>query len=279
MHPVGRSRQHALGAPMTDYDLIHVAVAPPANLNADLVSGVAAAISKSPYQTRLLLAGEVPKIVAHCDSVQAAESVVRSLRGLGLAAIACEHNELRQLPQTFQAQALEFKEAEVLFRDSAGREKKLAESNVFLVLVGRIESYLEMETTKQKMKFSLGRTLLMGGIPVWRAVDEETKTHSTQAESFVRLYEVQSNEPGVDIFQKHMSYSFLGANVAASSLANFVALVRGLRQAFPEAIFDDRLAKPSVLTTSSRRDWEDVEMTCKLIYLFHAAAAGLYQRP
>jgi hypothetical protein len=256
-------------APMTDSHVVHVAVAPPTNPDADLVSGVAAAIGKSAYETRLLLAGEVPRIVAHRPSMQAAESVVRSLRDLNLVAIACEDYELRRLPQTFQAQALEFREKEVLFRDGAGREKKTAKCSVSLVIVGRIEFYLEMETTKQKIKFSPGRTLLTGGIPVWRAVDEKTKTHATQAESFARLYEMQSAEPSVDIFQHHMNYSFLGAKVAASSLPNFGALVQRLRQAFPQAIFDDRLAEPSVLTTSSRRGWEDVELNCKLIYLFH----------
>jgi hypothetical protein len=262
---------------MTDYKVIHIAVAPPANLDANLVTSVAAIINKGLSQTRLLLAGEVPRVIAHCDSIQAAESTIRNLRDLGLVAIACRDSELRRLPQTFNAQTLEFREKEVLFRDSAGREKRIVEDNVFLTLVARIESYLEVETTKQKTKFSLPRTLLMGGIPVWRAVDEKTKTHSIQAECFARLYEVQSPEPSVDIFQHHMNYSFLGGNVAASSLANFGALVQRLRQTFPQAIFDDRLAKPSVLATSSRRGWADAEMTCKLIYLFHAADRGLDQ--
>jgi hypothetical protein len=259
---------------MTDHDLIHIAVAPPANLDTALVSGVAAAINKTPYQTRLLLAGEVPKIIAHYDNTEGAESLIQRLRHLGLVAIACEDNELRRLRQTFQAHTLEFREREVLFRDSAGREKKMAERDVFLVLVGRVESYLEMETTKQKLKFSLGRTLLMGGIPIWRPVGEKTKTHSVNAESFVRLYEMDPAGPGVDMFQKHMNYSFLGTDVGASSLANFSTLVRKLHQALPQAVFDDRLAKPSVLTTSSRRGWEDIELNCKLIYLFHSINGG-----
>jgi hypothetical protein len=255
---------------MTDSILIHIAVAPPANLDAALVSGVATAINRTPYQTRLLLAGEVPKIIAHCDNAEGSQSLIRSLRNLGLAAIGCADRELRRLPRPFRAQILEFREKEVLFRDSANREKKIAGQSVFLVLTGRIESYLEMETTKQKMKFSLGRTLLMGGIPIWRPVDERTKTHSMQAECFTRLYELHSGEPSVDIFQKHVNYSFLGEDVATSSLANFDTLVRRLRQAFPQAIFDDRLARPAVLTTSSGHGWEDIESSCKLIYLFHS---------
>ena len=264
---------------MTDYEVIHIAVAPPANLDENLVRSVATIINKSPYQTRLLLAAEVPKVIAHYDSIQVAESVIRNLRNPGLVAIACRDSELRQFPQTFKAHTLEFREKEILFQDVAGREKRIIENNAFLVLVGRIETSVEVETTKQKTKFSLPRTLLMGGIPIWRRVDEQTTTHSIQAECFARLYERNSPDPSVDILQYHMNYSFLGAKVAASSFTNFGTVVLGLREVFPQAIFDNRLAKPSVLTTSPSRACECIEINCKLIHLFHTITSGQLGNP
>jgi hypothetical protein len=264
---------------MIDYEVIHIAVAPPANLDANLVRSVATVIHKSPSQTRLLLAGEVPKVIAHYDSIQATESIIRNLRKLSLVAIACKDSELRQFPQTFKAHTLEFREKEVLFRDVAGREKRIIENNVFLVLVGRIETSMEVETTKQKIKFSLPRTLLMGGIPMWRRVDEKTTAHSTQAECFARFYERNSPDPSVDILQHHMNYSFLGAKIAASSSTNFGTVVLGLREVFPQAIFDDRLAKPSVLTASPSGARECIEINCKLIYLFHTMTSGQLGNP
>jgi len=264
---------------MTDYEVIYIAVDPPANLDANLVRSVATVINKSPSHTRLLLAGEVPKVIAHYDSIQVAESIIRNLRNLGLVAIACRDSELGQFPQTFRAQTLECREKEVLFRDIAGREKTIAENNAFLVIVGRIETSVEAQTTKYKTKFSLPRTLLMGGIPIWRRVDEKTTTHSIQAECFARLYERKSPDASVDILQHHMNYSFLGAKVAASSFTNFGTVVLRLREVFPQAIFDNRLAKPSVLTTSPNRVWEGIEINCKLIYLFHAATTGRLGNP
>ena len=254
---------------MTDHEVIHIAVAPPANLDTNLVRNVATIINKSTSQTRLLLAGELPQIIAHYDSMQVAESIIRNLRDLGLVAIACRDSELRQFPQTFKAQTLEFREKEVLVRDSAGREKRIVENNIFLILVVRIETSVEVGTTKQKTKFSLPKTLLMGGIPVWQRVDEKTTTHSIQVECFARLYERKSPDPSVDILQHHMNYSFLGAKIAASSLTNFRTVVLRLREVFPQAIFDNRLAKPSVLTTSPSQAWEGIEINCKLFYLFH----------
>src|SRR3990172_4874499 len=155
----------------SDDEITHLAIAPPANIDANLVRNVATVFNKSPYDTRLLLAGEIPKIVAHYNSVQIAESMVQNLRDLGLAAIACRDSELRRSPQSSKAQTLEFREKEVLFRDSAGREKRIGENDVFLILEGRVETSVEVETTKPKSKFSVTRTLLAGGIPIWRKVD------------------------------------------------------------------------------------------------------------
>ena len=112
---------------MADDEILHIAVAPPANLDTNLVNFVATVINKSPYDTRLLLAGEVPKIIAHDHSIEIAESVTKQLRDLGLVAIKCKDSELRQPSQSFMAQTMEFRGKEVLFRDRVGREKRIGE--------------------------------------------------------------------------------------------------------------------------------------------------------
>ena len=43
---------------MVDYEVMHIAIAPPANPDANLVRSVAAVINKSPYDTRLHSRGE-----------------------------------------------------------------------------------------------------------------------------------------------------------------------------------------------------------------------------
>ena len=260
---------------MADSEMIYVAVAPPANLDANLVRNVASIINKSPYDTRLILTGDIPKIIAHYDSTQIAEAIVQNLRDLGLVAVACRDSELRHAPQSFKAKTLEFRGKEVLFRDSAGREKRIGENNVLLILEGRLQTSVEVETTKTKTKFSLGMTLLTGGIPIWRRVAEKTTDQSTRSEYFARLYDGKSSDPTIEILQNHMNYSFLGAKIAASSLTNFGTVVLRLREVFPQAIFDDRLMNPRVVTASSGRGWEDIEINCRLIYLFRLMTGGI----
>jgi hypothetical protein len=248
---------------MADFDVVPIAVAPPAHPDEKLVSDVAAVIGKSLSHTRLLLAGELPRIIAHADSLPAAEAKVRKLHELGLTALALSEAELRRLPKIFEAQTLEFSQKAVTFRDSAGGEKGLATDDVFLILTGRVESSTETKTTRSRLKFSWGGTLVTGGIPVFRRVKETTTEKSSQTEEFARLYSRKSAEPGIGLRQHQLNYSFLGAERAASATINFSTLVRRLRQAFPEAIFDDRLTKPLAITSG-----QDVELSCCLIYLF-----------
>jgi hypothetical protein len=251
-----------------DYEVVHIAVAPPAHPDEKLVSSVAAVIGKSPTHTRLLLAGELPRIIAQADSPPAAEAIIKALRQLGLVALALPDSELRQLPPIFEAQTLEFAEKAVTFRDNAGTEKKMTAGDVFLILSGRVESSTEVETTRKRNKFSWGRTLILGGIPAWKRVEETTTEKSIQTEDFVRLYGSKSAEPAVELWQHHLNYSCLGAERGATSAVNFATLVRRLREVFPQAVFDDRLARPLALATTS--SWQDVELNCRLIYLFQA---------
>ncbi len=253
---------------MVDHEVVHIAVASPPHPDEKLVNSIATVINKSPTHTRLLLASELPKIIAHAENPPTAEAIVKNLRNLGLEALAFPESDLHQLPKIFEAKTLEFKEKEAFFQDSTGAEKRLAVSDVFLILIGRVESSVEVARERSKSKFSWGRTIMLGGIPAWRRVKETTTEKSVQTEDFARLYDRKSAEPSVELRQHHLNYSFLGTERAASSVANFTTLMRRLREAFPEAVFDERLAKPMALAASS--SWQDVELNCRLIYLFQA---------
>jgi len=246
-----------------DYAVVPIAVMPPPQPDEDLLKRVAAVIRKSLSHTRLLLAGEIPRIIAHADSPPQAETIVADLGRLGLAAIACSQAEMERVPPTSPAQTLEFGRPAVLFRDNAGGEQRLAAGDVCLIISGRLESSVEVKTSRSRFKFSWGRTLLMGGIPTWKRVEETTTEKSSQSQGFARLYCRQADAPGVELWQHDLNYACLGAERAAASVVNFAALLRRLREAFPEAVFDDRLARSLPLT-----DWQELELSCRLIYLF-----------
>ena len=260
---------------MAGYEVVHVAIAPPDRLEADLIEKVAAIVGKDLYGTRLLLAGKIPKIIAHYETVQAAELTAQSLRALSLVAIVCKDSELRKPSQRYRAHTLKFEERAVLFWDKSGQVSRIEARNAFLIINGRMQTYTETEVTSTRMKFSLPGTVLTGGIPIWRRVKEKTGDKSLQTECFVRLYDRTSPEPSVEILQYDPDYSFLGAKMASSSLANFSAIVTKIRDTFPQAVFDDRLIEHFEVDIPSATPRDNIEINCKLICLYHQAMSDL----
>jgi hypothetical protein len=260
---------------MAGDEIAYVAVAPRSTLDADLIKKVAAIIDKEHYDTRLLLSGEIPRIIAHCHSMDEADSIARGLRELGLVAIVCRDSELREPLESFNAHTMEFREGEVLFQDKGGRERRMGSSDVFLMLKGKIQTYIEEETTKSRMKISWPATLLTGGIPIWRKVGEKTRETSVQSEYFIRLYGRKPSEPSVEILQSNMNYSFMGASMTFSSLTNFGAVVTKLREVFPQAVFDDMLVKSFGPAMTSISVQADLEIKLRLLYKYYLATSGL----
>ena len=250
-------------------EIVHVAIAPPDRLEANLIEKVAAIVNKDLYGTRRLLVGKIPRIIAHCETMQIAESTALSLRALGLVAVVCTDSELRKSSQSYRAHALKFEKGVVIFWDKSGQTKRTEAKDVFLIIKGMMRTYTEEEVISTKMKFSLPATVLTGGIPIWRRVKEKTKDKSLQTECFVRLYDRMSPEPRVDILEYDLDYSLLGTEMSSSSLANFNTIVAKIRDKFPQAVFDDRLIEPFEVDIPSTVPWGSIEINCRLIYLCH----------
>ena len=255
---------------MNEEQTTHVAIAPPKVLEQGLVEEAASVLNKETSDTRLLLAGDIPKIVAHCQDRQAADLMAEKLRGLGLAAIAVGDPELYGQGQRFDARTIEFHEGAVLFRDKRGQVRKMESEKVFLILKGRARSRVEAKDEKTKMKLNLPATLLTGGIPIWRTVRERTTAAPVSSQRFAWICERHSWETSVEIPEAQVDYSFLGAEMT-SSTTNFETLIARLRTVFPQAIFDDRLTRHPTASAASARALDSIEVRLRLVYMFHVA--------
>ncbi len=259
---------------MDSHEILHIAIAPPVKVEANLIKEVAAIISKDLYGAQRLLAGKGPRIIAHYQTVQAAELVAQRLRYLGLVVIVCKDSELRRTSSSiFRARALRFGQGEVVFQDRSGTASIIKTENVFLILKGIAQIHTEKEVTKTKMKLNLPATLLTGGIPIRRKVEEKTVETSIQTEYFMRLYHRKSPEPDVEITQYGFDYSCLGANMSITTLANFNTLFAKIKELCPQSVFDDRLTESLRLGVSPGMSRDNNDIQCKLIYLYHEAVS------
>ena len=257
---------------MADNELVHVAVAPPKTMDADLVKKAASIVGKEIYDTRLLLAGEIPRIINRYPSMETAELVAHSLRALGLVAFVCKDSELRNRPTTFMAHTMKFKDKEAYFWDKGGRETRIETGDIFLITKGRRQSHTQEETTTTKMKVNVP-VMLATGIPIVRPVTKRTTKESVETEGFVRLYDRKSPAPRLEVLQNHTDYGFLGPELVLSTPENFKIVVTKLRELFPRALLDERLMRPFKADVPSAGPEEALEINCKLIYLHHLAVS------
>ena len=260
---------------MVTNEMVHLLVAPLDIIDTKLVQAAAAILKKDPYETRLLLSGKLPKLIAHYPTKEEAEPIAQQLKTLGLVAFTVNDSEVDKSPATgFTARALEFGEQAVVFRDKTSQALKLEAKDVFLILKGKYQISTDKTVTKTRMKFNLTATLVTGGIPIWSKVKETTKASSDEVGYFVRIYGRDSLEPRVEFFENSFNFSSLGANIAPSSSTNLNSVVAQLRAMFPQALFDDILTQPIGMSEHYDKQADAVELNCRLIYLYHRAVSN-----
>ncbi len=258
---------------------IYVAVLPPKTLDGDLIKRVASLVGKEIFDTRLLLAGEIPRIIAPCPDTASADSIARRLREAGLVAFVCRDSELRNRSAVFAAHTARSGEREVVFRDRRGGEVRVEAGDAFLIMRGRIQRATQEKTSTTKMKLNVTATVLTGGVPIMRRVTRTTTKESFQSEDFVRIFERRSSDPRVEMFQNRLDYAFLGPELTPSSPENFKIVVTKLREWFPLAIFDERLIRRFKTDVPAAGPGEELEINSKLIYLCHLAMDKAAREP
>jgi hypothetical protein len=251
--------------------MVYVAAVPPKVLGPDLVTRVAFLIGKEIADTRLLLAGDIPRIVAAGLNADTADSTAQSLRDAGLVAFICRDSELRNRPPGFPAHTMKRGEGDVIFGDRRGGEIRIEAGAAFLIIRGKILRAPQEKPAITKMKLNVSATVLAGGIPIMRRVAEKTTREPLLSEDFVKIYDGRSSDPRVVMFRNQVDYNFLGSELTPSALINFKIVVTKLRVWFPPAIFDERLMRPLKSDVPVAGPEEALEIQCQLIYLGHMA--------
>ncbi|MEL7562929.1 hypothetical protein [Dehalogenimonas sp. 4OHTPN] len=253
-------------------DIGHVAVEPPPDLSPELIARAAAVLDRAPCDIRLLLAGRVPKLIAHFDNFARADAAAGNLRAAGLTALALSDASLRLEQPVFMAREIDFTAGELVFTGDAGQRRVMEKGQVFLIVEGIGRRAERVETAVQKTRFSPGATLLAGGIPIWRTRTETSSSESVTAEPFIRLYEASLRAPPVAVSRDTLkSFAFLGGGISGSSTVNLRKTADLLRSVCPQAGYDNRLSKPAAAVSYTGRLQEDLELNCRLIFLFRAA--------
>jgi hypothetical protein len=248
--------------------LVYVIIAPPEPDKNITVDQVASVINKDVFSTRLLLAGKVPKIVARNESAKDADVIANNLRALGLKAIVCPDNELHQPLRNFKVERLQFGREEIVFSNKENKTVKVESGDALLIVTGRVDIPESREVKSTKSKLNLPATLLTGGIPIHRKVTETTIQTEMRTERFVKIYSKKTGDSSIEIRQHEFDYSCLSSHPVSASIILFKDLTAKIRDVFTKAVFDDKLTGNYGSILPDVSPWENIDILCRLIYLF-----------
>ena len=124
-----------------------------------------------------------------------------------------------------------------------GRTRAVAYDEVGLLIHGvrtGVQTSSEETTVKS---FSAGRALLTGGLSMRSSKTVVTTKSAEVRETFVYAYESRGGG-ALAVYERGMSYAFLGAARQASSMANFTTVLGMLRERCVRARYDSRMTRP-----------------------------------
>ncbi len=191
-----------------------------------------------------LLAGTLPRVLVR--ATPDGERIASELNRAGFIAFPGDEKFVLKDKDRVVARNMEWTPKGFVVLDGQGQRHECLASNIEAFIKG--SRVLETsETTKSTArKLDIGKTLVMGGIPIMKkVVTTEVKT-ATDKEAFV-LIQRWDDSPEIILYERRLNYQCLGTDLQPSMFANMVALTSRLRGLAPEAPLDDRIGRPGYL--------------------------------
>lgn len=205
----------------------------------ELVQALAAVLGIMPYEMRQRLIGGGPAVVANFADQQSAGAMATKLNQGGVATLVVDADAVRGKTGQLFVRRFEFKERSLLIEASDGQSADIAYDDIDLFLPGtRIAGQSETKTVTER-KFSLGRTILSGGIPLTKTIERQEEVSTETRENILYLY--AGERPAIIFTQGGLTYDGLGSAMQLSRELNFAYLKSELRRLCPAADHDDRL--------------------------------------
>lgn len=205
----------------------------------ELVQSLAASLGIMAYEMRQRMIGGGPAVVAGFADRQQARTLAAKLNQNGVATMIIDTDALRSIAGRFVVRRFELNERSLRIEAGDGQRAEIAYGRIDLLLAGtRILGQSETVTVTER-KFSLGKTILSGGIPLTKKVERQEEVTTEERDNILCLY--AGERPPVVFSQSGMAYDGLGAAMKLTRELNFSFLKSELRRLCPAAGFDDRL--------------------------------------
>lgn len=213
---------------------------------AEVAGIIAGALGLLAFEVRQKLAAGGPAVLASYADPQRAESLAARLSQDGIPTLVIDTSVERRKTRPCRVRRFILEEKTLRLEAMAGESYEIDYCMIDLLLVATCCARLEQTTgTVTERKFSLGKTLLAGGIPMTKNVQREVAVASAVRDETLMLY---VRDGSAMIFDRAaLNFDGFGAAMQLTRELNFARLKNELRRLAPQAIYDERLLKRAAL--------------------------------
>ncbi len=205
----------------------------------ELAQALAGTLGIMAFEARQRLIGSGPSVVATFTDHQRARELATKVGRAGIKAMIVDASNVRMRDGFFIVRRFEFQDRVLKIESNNSQQETLPYEEMELFIIGSsYVGYSETKTVVEK-KFSLGKTLLAGGIPLTKKVERQEVVSSEESELILYLY---TQDRSTAVFRLNgVNYDGFGAEMKSSRKMNFSHLIGQLRLHATCAAFDDRL--------------------------------------
>jgi len=207
----------------------------------ELAQKLAGVLGVTVFDARQRLVGKGPAVVGSFADPGLAQSILMALKQSGFQGFVINASTLSTEKPNFVVQRFILEDEALRVAGVDGRNGAIAYSRIKLLLPAMRISGDTQTSTVTERKFSMGKTLMAGGLPMTKKIQHKQVVSGEEREKL--LYLCIGERTRVVCPQSGMSYNGLGQGMSPSGEMNFNYLVAERRQRCPSAIFDERLLK------------------------------------
>lgn len=211
-------------------------------------AALAAELGTTAYEERLMLAAGLPAVALRTTDRTKATELLASIRRRGHGAVACDASRVIGNESMVLMRGFTLDPAGVGVPSRPG--DPLPYSDISALIRATIRTRTETRKEVSEKKFSVGRTLLTGGLMMTKTVAREETHVASDREQVLYLFRASGDTPWI-LRERATAYTGLGSAAGASSFQNFMATITRLRELAPQAGYDERLTAPG-LTAGGR---------------------------
>ncbi|MBW2688723.1 MAG: hypothetical protein JRC99_02185 [Deltaproteobacteria bacterium] len=198
------------------------------------------------FEARQKISAGGPAVLANFADLQQAEALAGRLSQDGVPALLIDTVAVRSSNQHFHVRRFVLGPQALQVESFAGELCDIDYDTIELLLGATCNAgQTQTTTTETERKFSLGKTLLAGGVPMTTKVKREKTVNIEERDETLWLY-IQGG--ATMIFNRAaLNYGGLGDAMQFTRDLNFTLLKNELRRLAPQAGHDDRMIKRAAL--------------------------------